>query len=137
MKKVRVRNYHRYRMWGIKYLILKLLPPHEFGEDSNAEELWNRVNDIGQSKVCYTEGQVKKAIELAREQESDYLPRTDSVQYSFKNSPESILQSIQPKLVVEMKEVEYGHVDDYSKPHGFKREPLTYQKDGKTYLKLI
>ena len=49
-----------------------------------------------------------------------------------------IIQSLRPKIESiepETKEVEFGHVDDYSKPHGFNQQYITYQRDGKTYIK--
>ena len=81
----------------------------------------------------FTLEQIRRAIDMAQEQVSvRFYPN----EYEFKYTENQIIQSLQPKI--ESVEVEWLHRDE---PHlngtsTITDRPITYQKDGRTYLKV-
>lgn len=94
----------------IKYFIAGFnANPKKYTEKDMIEfDEWLRYNKPANSAFNFT------AV-----QEGGYVAKTSSLLSVW-------LAQKQPKVYnveVEMEEVEYGHVDDYSKPHGFKMQP--------------
>ena len=92
----------------------------------------------------FTEEDMRKAFQAGQELgKNDALFNcTDRIsRHEYESTPDEddFINSLKPKvssIEIEMGEKEFGHVDDYSTPHGFKLFPITYQKDGKTFLKV-
>lgn len=93
-----------------------------------------------QQKCGFSEEQLRKAvistIVWCSCQKRDNSITDNLNEYSFSKEFENIIQSLQPQYeyVVEMEEKEYGHVDDYSKPHEFLKQPKTKIINNETYL---
>ncbi len=91
-----------------------------------------------QSKGCYSEEQVRKAFKAG----SAYIALNGGVKLPL--NEEQFLQSIQPKIVVEVTCVHDGNKDacgnetcwDLKECQKSPSKPVTFIKDGRTYFKL-
>ena len=125
---------------GIPYVELeeddvKIISDAIWGEGvENEKREWYELGYNAAQPKKYTEDDLAKAYE-AGESKIEHMHHNSIDYLTF----DEFIETLRPKIEsieVETKEIEYGHVDDYSKPHGFKQDTITYQKNGATYLKL-
>jgi predicted transcriptional regulator len=69
----------------LQALIMRLFPPHEYGEDSNVEELYNRCTDL--------EKQVEELTKVNEELKKDVVELLDKVDERMENNGVSVVRN--------------------------------------------